>query len=132
MRILVLCCLVLLAGCVYRPEQYAAFTGCVGREPPPLQPLYVAPCAGLEDVTRVETLTPVAYRGFIYSAHTNTVMSENDDGAAERIRRQWLVEALRTRGLCPNGYLVDKRQLVQQPVGPFANGGDIVYAGRCL
>jgi hypothetical protein len=69
---------------------------------------------------------------FLYSAHTNTVMTENDDGTAERLRREWIADALQAHSMCPNGYVVDTRSLVPDAVGPFANGGDILYAGRCL
>jgi len=69
---------------------------------------------------------------FLYSAHTNTVMTANDDGAAERLRREWIAEALRVHAMCPDGYAVDTRRFVPDADGPFANGGDILYAGRCL
>jgi hypothetical protein len=69
---------------------------------------------------------------FLYSAHTNTVMTPNDDGAAERIRRDWIADALATHGMCPAGYVIDTRHYVPDAVGAFANGGDILYAGRCL
>jgi hypothetical protein len=69
---------------------------------------------------------------FLYSAHTNTVMTENDDGVAERLRRDWIANALRAQGMCPNGYAIDTRRFVPDAVGPFGNGGDLVYAGRCL
>jgi len=58
-------------------------------------------------------------------------MTENDDGAAERIRRDWLVDALKAHNMCGDGYIVDTRRIVRDP-SPFSNGGDIVYAGRCL
>ena len=70
--------------------------------------------------------------GFLYSAHTNTVMAANDDGTAERLRRDWIADALHAHAMCPNGYVVDTRRYVPDAVGPFANGGDLVYAGRCL
>lgn len=69
---------------------------------------------------------------FLYSAHTNTVMTENDDGAAERLRRGWIADALAAHRMCPAGYVIDTRHFVPQAIGPFANGGDILYAGRCL
>ncbi len=69
---------------------------------------------------------------FLYSAHTNTVMTENDDGTAERLRRDWIADALAVHGMCPLGYVIDKRHLVQEAEGPFGNGGDILYTGRCL
>lgn len=69
---------------------------------------------------------------FLYSAHTSTVMTENDDGAAERLRRDWIADALRAHGMCPEGYAVDTRRFVPDAIGPFGNGGDLVYAGRCL
>jgi hypothetical protein len=69
---------------------------------------------------------------FLYSAHTNTVMTANDDGAAERLRRDWIADALRAHAMCADGYVIDSRRLVPDAVGPFGNGGDILYAGRCL
>ena len=69
---------------------------------------------------------------FLYSAHTSTVMTENDDGAAERLRRDWIANALKAHAMCPSGYVIDTRRFVPDAIGPFGNGGDIVYAGRCL
>jgi hypothetical protein len=69
---------------------------------------------------------------FLYSAHTNTVMTENDDGTAERLRRDWMADAVRSHAMCPNGYVIDTRRFAPDAIGPFGNGGDIVYAGRCL
>ena len=69
---------------------------------------------------------------FTFSAATSTVMTENDDGAAEEIRRDQLADALTAHGLCGAGYVVDSRQLAQAHDGLFGNGGDIVYTGRCL
>jgi len=86
-------------------------------------------CGG--DVRAVK-LTPGTGGSFTFSAHTNTVMTENDDGAAELIRRDWLADALRLSGTCRSGYLVDGRRFVQPESAPFGNGGDIVYSGRCL
>src|SRR6516165_10992380 len=37
---------------------------------------------------------------FVFTAQTNTVMTENDDGAAEQIRRDWLADELDARGMC--------------------------------
>jgi hypothetical protein len=34
--------------------------------------------------------------------------------------------------MCAEGYVVETRRFVQPSDGPFANGGDIVYDGRCL
>jgi hypothetical protein len=69
---------------------------------------------------------------FLYSAHTNTVMTENDDGTAERLRRDWMVDAVKAHAMCADGYVIDSRRFVADAVGPFGNGGDILYAGRCL
>ncbi|MBV8888468.1 MAG: hypothetical protein JO305_02245 [Alphaproteobacteria bacterium] len=106
MRALVLACLVSLACLVL-------LGGCV----PPV---------------RVEGFAAADPANFIYTAHTNTVMTPNDDGAAERLRRDWLADAVRTHGMCANGYVVDTRRFVPEPDGPFGNDGDIVYLGRCL
>ena len=89
---------------------------------------------------------------FTYSARTNTVMTENADGAAEQIRRDWLAQTLTARGMCRAGYIVYQRRLVIPPqqlalsatpgmissgISPapptyFGNGGAVVYAGSCL
>ena len=69
---------------------------------------------------------------FLYSAHTSTVMTENDDGTAERMRRDWIADALRAHSMCPEGYAINTRRFVPDAEGVFANGGDILYAGRCL
>ena len=69
---------------------------------------------------------------FLYSAHTNTVMTENDDGTAERLRRDWIADAVKSHAMCADGYVIDTRRFVPDAIGPFGNGGDILYAGRCL
>ena len=103
MRALVLACLVLLAGCIID-----------------------------NDPVRVESFTADTPATFTYGAQTNTVMTANDDGAAERIRRDWLAEALNANAMCAAGYVVETRRLVQPSDGLFGNGGDVVYTGRCL
>src|SRR5215468_3810796 len=89
-------------------------------------------CVGSD---REEGFTATGPNSFLYSAATSTVMTENDDGAAERIRQGWLVAALKTHAMCADGYVIDTRRLVPgppTPAGPqFSNGGDILYAGRC-
>jgi hypothetical protein len=82
--------------------------------------------------TREEGFTATGPKSFLYSAHTNTVMTENDDGAAERLRRGWIADALGAHSMCPAGYVIDTRHFVPDSNGPFGNGGDILYAGRCL
>jgi hypothetical protein len=94
------------------------------------------------DRVRVQSFTPGPNGSFIYSAATNTVMTENDDGNAELIRRDWLAETLEANGLCRGGYVVYQRNLVIPPQRPafttppndlaFGNGGDVVYNGSCL
>jgi hypothetical protein len=69
---------------------------------------------------------------FLYSARTNTVMTENDDGNAERLRRDWIADAVKSHAMCAEGYVIDTRRFVPDAIGPFGNGGDILYAGRCL
>ena len=70
---------------------------------------------------------------FLYSAHTNTVLTPNDDGVAERLRRDWIADAVQAHGMCADGYVIDTRRYVPDGGGGlFANGGDILYAGRCL
>ena len=69
---------------------------------------------------------------FVFSAQTNTVMTPNDDGEAERIRRDWLAEELNAHGMCSAGYVVEIRQLLDPPDAPSSNAHDVVYTGRCL
>jgi hypothetical protein len=94
------------------------------------------------DRVRVQSFTPGPGGSFVYSAHTNTVMTENDDGGAEQIRRDWLAQTLEAQGLCRGGYVVYQRDLLIPPQRPafsgppddlaFGNGGDVVYSGSCL
>jgi len=103
MRALVLACLVLFASCIID-----------------------------KDSVRVESFTADTPATFTYGAQTNTVMTANDDGAAERIRRDWLAEALNANAMCGAGYVIETRSFAQPWVGLFGNGGDVVYTGRCL
>jgi hypothetical protein len=97
--------------------------------------LCLIPLAGCVGSDRHEGFTATGPNAFLYSAATSTVMTENDDGNAERIRQGWLVAALKANAMCPSGYVVDTRRYVPGPPtdsGPqFSNGGDILYAGRC-
>ena len=88
--------------------------------------------SGCVGSAREEGFAATGPASFLYSAHTNTVMTENDDGVAERLRRDWIADALGAHGMCQSGYVVDTRRFVPDALGPFANGGDILYAGRCL
>ena len=92
----------------------------------------MAGCIIDNDQVRVDSFTPDTPGTFTYRAQTNTVMTANDDGAAEQIRRDWLAETLTANGLCGAGYVIETRRFVQPGEGPFGNGGDIVYTGRCL
>jgi hypothetical protein len=94
--------------------------------------LCLAALAGCIDTDRVEGFTATGPAAFLYSAGTSTVLTENDDGEAERIRRDWLADALKAHSMCANGYVVDSRRFVPVADGPFGNGGDILYSGRCL
>ncbi|HEX3883933.1 MAG TPA: hypothetical protein VHW66_14840 [Stellaceae bacterium] len=94
--------------------------------------LCVVALAGCVGTARTEGFATTGPAAFLYSAHTNTVMTANDDGVAERIRRDWIADAVKTNNMCANGYVVDSRRFVPEIDGPFGNGGDIVYAGRCL
>src|SRR3954447_11624419 len=85
--------------------------------------------AGCAEQPRVEGFTATGPRSFLYEARTNTVMTANDDGAAERIRRYWIADAVMVNALCMQGYVVDRRSFVPDPAG---NGGAIRYSGRCL
>ena len=69
---------------------------------------------------------------FVFTAQTNTVMTENDDGEAEQIRRDWLADELNAHGMCAAGYFVEIRRLVEPPDAPSSNAHDVVYSGRCL
>jgi hypothetical protein len=89
----------------------------------------LAGCAG---TVRHEGFAVSGPGAFLYSAHTNTVMTENDDGNAERMRRDWIVDALKSHAMCPDGYVIDTRRFAPDAIGPFGNGGDILYSGRCL
>jgi hypothetical protein len=102
-RALALACLASLSGCI------------IGNEP-----------------LRIESFTVEPAGNFIYSAQTNTVMTPNDDGEAEQIRRDWLAQDLATNGLCPAGYFIETRRLVNPPEMPFSNAHDVVYTGHCL
>ena len=88
--------------------------------------------AGCVGSARIEGFTATGPHSFLYSAHTNTVITPNDDGGAERLRRRWIVDALGAHSMCPVGYVIDTRRYVPDAVGPFASGGDILYSGRCL
>jgi len=97
--------------------------------------LCLIPLIGCVGTDRHEGFTATGPNSFLYSARTSTVMTENDDGVAERLRREWLAEALKAHAMCGGGFVVDTRRFVPNPptsAGPqFSNGGDIVYAGRC-
>jgi hypothetical protein len=96
----------------------------------------------INDPMRVQSFTPGPGGSFQYSVHTNTVMTENEDGAAEQIRRDWLAQTLHAQGRCPQGYVIYNRWLVIPPqraaYSPppdeltFGNGGEVVYNGACL
>src|SRR3954468_18073024 len=89
----------------------------------------VVSLAGCAEEARREGFTAVRPRAFLYEARTNTVMTPNDDGDAERIRRSWIADAVMVNALCMQGYVIDTRSFIRDPVG---NGGAIRYAGRCI
>jgi hypothetical protein len=91
--------------------------------------LLLAGCLGSVRHEGFDATGPTA---FLYSAHTNTVMTENDDGEAERLRRDWIADALRLHDMCPVGYVIDSRRFVPDVPGPLGSGGDVLYKGRCL
>src|SRR5262249_28858244 len=66
---------------------------------------------------RQEGFAATGPAAFLYSAHTNTVMTENDDGAAERLRRDWMADALGAHAMCGAGDGVQDRRF-----GPDALG----------
>jgi len=86
---------------------------------------------GCVDRVRSEGFAAASPATFVYTARSSTLMTANDDGVAERLRRDWLADALKAHNMCANGYVVDTRRLVPYP-GPRSNDGDIVYSGRCL
>ena len=88
--------------------------------------------AGCVGSARVEGFAAAGPDAFLYSAHTNTVMTANDDGVAERLRRDWIADAVRYHAMCPVGYVIDTRRFVPDTPGPLGSGGDILYSGRCL
>jgi hypothetical protein len=87
---------------------------------------------GCNDQLRVVNLAADPAGTFVFTAQTNTVMTENDDGEAEQIRRDWLADELNARGMCSAGYFVEIRRLVEPPDAPSSNAHDVVYSGRCL
>ena len=103
MRVLALVCLVLLCGCIID-----------------------------NDPVRVVSFAADPAGTFVFTAQTNTVMTENEDGEAEQIRRDWLADELNARGMCAAGYFVEIRRLVEPPDAPSGNAHDVVYSGRCL
>lgn len=100
------------------------------------------------DHVRLQSFSAEPNGSFTYSVQTNAVMTANDDGAAEQIRRDWLAETLAARSMCNTGYVVYQRVLevppqrvalsaAPSPANPvattfFGNGGDVVYNGSCL
>jgi hypothetical protein len=112
-------------------------------------PFSVSALSGCNDPVRVQSFTPGPAGGFTYSVQTNTVMTPNDDGGAEAIRREWLAQTLGAAGMCNGGYVIYRRNLVAPPQRPalapqpftqanaysgldFANTGYVVYTGSCL
>jgi hypothetical protein len=87
---------------------------------------------GCNDHLRVVSFEADPAGTFVFTAQTNTVMTANDDGEAEQIRRDWLADELNARGMCVGGYFVEIRRLVEPPDAPSSNAHDVVYAGRCL
>src|SRR5438045_8500565 len=87
---------------------------------------------GCRGTTRHEGFAATGPGAFLYSAHTNTVMTANDDGAAERLRRDWIADALKAHAMCADGYVIDSRRFVPDARGPFGNGRDTPHPGRPL
>jgi hypothetical protein len=92
----------------------------------------LAGCIIDNDRVRVDRFTSDAAGTFVFAAQTNTVMTANDDGEAEQLRRDWLAEELAAHAMCGAGYVIETRQLVEPPDMPFSNAHDVVYSGRCL
>jgi hypothetical protein len=87
---------------------------------------------GCNDQLRVVSFAADPAGTFVFTAQTNTVMTENDDGEAEQIRRDWLADELNARAMCDAGYFIEIRRLVEPPDAPSRNAHDVVYTGRCL
>ena len=87
---------------------------------------------GCNDQLKVVSFEADPAGTFVFTAQTNTVMTENDDGEAEQIRRDWLADELNAHGMCAAGYFVEIRRLVEPPDTPPNNAHDVVYSGRCL
>ena len=87
---------------------------------------------GCNDQLRVVSFEADPAGAFVFTAQTNTVMTENEDGEAEQIRRDWLADELNAHGMCAAGYFVEIRRLVEPPDAPATNAHDVVYSGRCL
>jgi len=94
--------------------------------------LLLSGCIIDNDRVRVVSFETDSAGTFVFTAQTNTVMTPNDDGEAERIRRDWLAEELGAHGMCGSGYVVEIRRLVEPPDAPSTNAHDVVYSGRCL
>ena len=94
--------------------------------------LCLLPLAGCVGSARTEGFAQSGPSTFLYSAHTNTVITPNDDGVAERLRRDWIADALEAHEMCPAGYVVDTRRYVPELPGPLGSGADILYSGHCL
>ena len=87
---------------------------------------------GCNDRLRVDSFAVNPDGTFVYGARTNTVMTPNDDGEAEQIRRDWLAEEVTGHEMCPTGYVVEIRRLLPAPEPPPSNAHDVLYTGRCL
>ena len=94
--------------------------------------VFLAGCIIDNDRLRVDSFAANPDGTFVYTAQTNTMMTENDDGEAEEIRRDWLADEVSERAICPAGYVVEIRRLVPMPEPPPTNAHDVVYTGRCL
>src|SRR6516162_7934690 len=94
--------------------------------------LLLGGCIIDNDHVRVESFTYDPAGTFVFTAQTNTVMTANDDGEAEQIRRGWLGEDLIVHNVCTAGYVIETRQLAEPSDAPSSNAHDVVYSGRCL
>ena len=92
----------------------------------------LAGCIIDNDPIRIDHFVTDTPGTFAYDAWTDTVMTANDDGAAEQIRRDWLAQALDAHAMCGAGYVIETRRFAQPWEGLFGNGGDVIYTGRCL
>lgn len=119
-------------ACVPSGSLRSLSTGCYIRTGALACVVSLAGCIIDNDRVRIESFTYDPAGTFVFTAQTNTVMTANDDGEAEQIRRGWLGEELIVHNVCTAGYVIETRQLAEPSDAPSSNAHDVVYSGRCL